>query len=89
MKAVVIFKDNTDTTRTVTDYLRDFEIRTGHVLDTMDPDTEGGSRFCEMYGIVEYPTVVAVSDSGVMQSMWSGLPLPTITELSYYVSQNN
>lgn len=82
---MVVFKDKTDYTRTVLDYLRDFELQTGHVLETMDPDTEGGVFFCETYGIMEYPTVVAISDAGVMQNTWRGLPLPTISELSYYV----
>lgn len=85
MRVVIVFKDKTDYTRTVLDYLRDFERQTGHALETLDPDTEGGSQFCSIYGIVEYPYVVAISDSGVMQNSWRGLPLPTISELSYYV----
>jgi len=85
MRITVVFKDNNDYTRTVLDYLRDFEMQTGHALETIDPDTEGGTSFCETYGVIEYPTIVAISDSGVMQSMWRGLPMPTISELSYYV----
>ena len=85
MRVVVIFKDNTDYARSVTDFLRDFEQQTGHVLDTLDPDTSEGTLFCEAYDIVEYPTIIAVSDAGLMQNMWRGLPLPTINEVSYYV----
>lgn len=85
MRVVVIFKDNTDYARSVTDFLRDFEHQTGHVLDTLDPDTAEGTSFCEAYGIVEYPTIIAISDTGLMQNMWRGLPLPTINEVSYYV----
>jgi hypothetical protein len=85
MRVVVVYKDNSDYTRTVLDYLRDFEHQTGHVLETMDPDSLGGALFCETYGIVEYPTIIAVSEDSVMQDNWRGLPLPTISELSYYV----
>lgn len=85
MRVIVIYKDGTDYTRTVLDYLRDFQSQTGHELETMDPDTAGGSQFCEIYDIVEYPTVIAISDASVMQNTWRGLPLPTISELSYYV----
>jgi hypothetical protein len=85
MRVVVIFKDNTDYARSVTDFLRDFEHQTGHVLDTLDPDTAEGTSFCVAYGIMEYPTVIAISDMGLMQNMWRGLPLPTINEVSYYV----
>jgi len=84
MRVVVVYKDNTDYTRTVTDYLRDFERQTGRTLDPIDPDSLEGEIFCRTYGIMEYPTVVALSDDSVMRNMWPGLPLPTISEVSYY-----
>ncbi|MEI6850624.1 MAG: hypothetical protein WCK26_01500 [Candidatus Saccharibacteria bacterium] len=85
MRVVAVYKDQTDYARTVTDYLRDFEIQTGHKLEIINPDTEEGTQFCDIYGIVEYPTIIATSDDGVMQNCWNGLPLPTISEVSYYV----
>lgn len=85
MKVVVIYKDQTDYSRVVIDFLHDFEKQTGHVLETIDPDTPEGTLFCEAYGVVEYPSVIAISDGSVMQNSWSGVPLPTISEVSYYV----
>ncbi|HMM62215.1 MAG TPA: hypothetical protein PKC86_01505 [Candidatus Saccharibacteria bacterium] len=84
MKAVVIYKEQTDYARTVIDYLRDFERQTGRKLETMDPETPDGAQFCRVYDVVEYPTILALSDNGILQNMWRGLPLPTITELCYY-----
>lgn len=88
MRVVIVFKDNTDHARPVLDFLRDFEYQTGHTLETLDPDTPEGMLFCEAYGILEHPTIIATSDDGIMQNMWRGLPLPTINEVSYYVQQN-
>lgn len=85
MKAIVIYKDESDHAREVMDYLRDFKRQTGHDLQTMDPDTPDGADFCRAYDIVEYPTIIAVSDDGRMQNLWRGRPLPTISEVSYYV----
>lgn len=85
MRVVVIYKDETDNTRTVLDFLRDFEHQTGHVLETLDPDTAEGMQFCDTYGIVEYPALIALSDEGIMQNFWRGVPLPTINEVSYYI----
>jgi hypothetical protein len=85
MRVVVIYKDKTDYTRTVDDFLRDFTVQTGHTLDTIDPDTLDGQQLCGAYDIVEYPTILAVSDDSILQNSWSGLPLPTISEVSYYV----
>ena len=65
--------------------MHDFERQTGHELETLDPDTSGGIQFCNTYDIVDYPTIIAISDDSVMQNIWRGLPLPTISELSYYV----
>jgi hypothetical protein len=85
MKTIVIYKENTDYARQVTDFLREFTRQTGHELETLNPDTPDGADFCRTYDIVEYPSVVAISDGGVLQQLWRGLPLPTISEVSYYV----
>lgn len=85
MRVVVVYKEETDYARQVNDYLRDFTRQTGHELETMDPDTPGGASFCRAYDIVEYPTLIALSDDGALQNMWRGLPLPTVSEVSYYV----
>ena len=85
MRVVVIYKNENDYSRTVDDYLRDFEHQTGHSLEIVNPDTSEGMQFCDTYDIVEYPSIIAISDDGVMQNYWRGLPLPTISEVSYYV----
>jgi len=85
VRVVVVYKDETDYARSVIDYLRDFEHQTGHVLETTDPETPEGIDFCRAYDIIEYPTMIAISEDGVMQNSWRGLPLPTISEVSYYV----
>lgn len=85
MKVAVVYKEQSDHAREVIDYLADFKRQTGHELDTINPDTRDGDQFCRTYDIVEYPTLIALSDDGVMQNMWRGRPLPTISEVSYYV----
>lgn len=85
MKTIVVYKEQTDYAREVIDYLRDFKRQTGHDLETMNPDTADGADFCRAYDIVEYPSIVALSDDGVLQNLWRGTPLPTISEVSYYV----
>ena len=85
MRVVVLSKENTDYARTVTDYLRDFKRFTGNDLQITDPETPDGVSFCKTYDIMEFPTVVAITDTGVLQMQWRGIPLPTINEVSYYV----
>ena len=66
-------------------FLHDFSHQTGHELEEIDPETREGDAFCRTYDIVEYPTIIALSDSGQMQHMWRGRPLPQISEVSFYV----
>jgi len=85
MRVVVVYKDETDYARQVTDFLRDFKRQTGHDLEILDPETPEGISFCKTYDLMQYPTLIAISSDGVMQNTWPGLPLPTISEVSYYV----
>ena len=85
MKAVIVYKNESDHARPVLDYLRDFERQTGRKLETVDPETRAGIDLCRAYDVVEYPTIVAMSDEGAALNSWRGLPLPTISEISYYV----
>lgn len=85
MRVVVVYKDATDYGRQVTDFLRDFQHQTGHELETLDPESPAGVDFCRTYDILQMPTIIAISDEGVVQNTWSNLPLPTISEVSYYV----
>lgn len=85
MRVVVVYKIESDHAREVLDYLRDFERQTGHVIEEMDPESRDGAAFCRVYDIVEYPTVLALDANGQMQNQWRGRPLPTISEVSFYV----
>lgn len=84
MRVVVVYRYESDHAREVLDFLRDFSHRTGRELEEMDPDSREGISFCSTYDIVEYPTLIALSDSGQMQHVWRGRPLPQINEVSYY-----
>ena len=85
MRVVVLFKEQTDYARTVYDYLRDFERFTGHQLEVLDPESPEGVSLTGVYDILEFPTILALADDGTLQNQWKGLPLPTMSEVSYYV----
>lgn len=86
MRVMVFYKTESDYAREVIDFLRDLKRQTGYELDEVDPDSMEGTELARVYDIVEYPTIVAIDAEGVMQSMWRGLPLPTISEVGYYAS---
>ncbi|HET7630506.1 MAG TPA: hypothetical protein VFK03_03980 [Candidatus Saccharimonadales bacterium] len=85
MRTFIAYKIESDYYRQVADWMGDFKRQTGKELEEVDPDSADGDMTCRTYDIVEYPSIVALDDNGVMQNMWKGLPLPTISEVSYYV----
>lgn len=84
MRVVVVSKEATDYARRVEEFLTDFRRQTGRELETLNPESPDGISFCRTYDIVEYPTLIALSEDGQVQTVWRGLPLPTISEVSYY-----
>ena len=84
MKVTIIYKEESDHARDVRGFIREYERQTGRELTTIDPETPDGAQFCRTYDIVEYPSVIATSDTGVVQNLWRGIPLPLISEVSYY-----
>lgn len=83
MRVVCIYRDNQDYTRSVDEWLENFRRQTGHEIETMNPDEN--PSFCETYDIVEYPTIIALGNTGEVRDMWRGRTLPLINEVLYYM----
>ena len=84
MKSIVVYRSDSEHGTTVENFMRDFTRQTGRTLETLDPDSPEGGEFCRTYDIVEYPSIIALSDDGKLQNFWPGIPLPMISEISYY-----
>lgn len=83
MRVVCIYRDRQDYSRSVDEWLENFYRQTGREIETMDPDNNVG--FCEAYDVVEYPTILALDDSGSVLAFWRGRTLPLINEVLYYM----
>ena len=84
MRVLVLTRPNADYSRTVDTFVNDFYRQTSRQLEVIDADSSEAESLAQTYDIVEYPTVIALSDDGQMQNMWRGVNLPTISEVSYY-----
>lgn len=84
MRVVVVYKEQTDYARAVDEFLHYYKRVTGRELETLNPETREGIGFCGTYDILQYPTVIALSDDGRMEQKWTGIPLPTVDEVSFY-----
>ncbi|HEY0965625.1 MAG TPA: hypothetical protein VGE13_04045 [Candidatus Saccharimonadales bacterium] len=84
MRAVIVYRAESDHRRPVEEFLHDFSRQTGNTVEVYNPDDKEGQEFCRVYDVVEYPTMIALADDGQLLATWRGLPLPTISEVSYY-----
>ena len=84
MRVVCVYRDNQDYSRTVNEWLENFNRQTGREIETMDPDKNPG--FCEAYDIVEYPTIVAIGQDASARAIWRGKDnLPLINDVLFYM----
>ena len=83
MRVVCIYREEQDYSRTVAEWLEAFRRQTGRELEILDPDTNTG--FCEAYDVVEYPTILALGESGEVRASWRGRNMPLINEVLYYM----
>jgi hypothetical protein len=88
MRVVIIWRDDTDYARTVIDWLRDFEARTGKMPESLSPDEPEGESLCRAYYVVEYPTIMALDVDGSLLQMWRGTEMPRISDVSYYLMEH-
>ena len=87
MRVVVIYKRETDYGREVEDWIHDLRARdTAGIVTEVNPETRDGESMAQAYEIMQYPTIMALDDTGRVLSSWTGLPLPRLDEVSYYLT---
>ena len=82
-RVVCVFRDNQDYSRSVFEWLENFYRQTGHEIEVLDPDEN--DDFCRTYDVVEYPTLLALSNEGGVLASWRGKMMPLMNEVLYYL----
>ena len=89
MRVVILYRPNSETARRTEDYMTDFNrFHPNENLESINIDSREGSNLAQIYGVMEYPAVLALKDDGQMQQMWQGVDkLPLMNDLAYYAQQ--
>lgn len=87
MRVAVVWKDQTDYAREVTDWMAEFERTTGRQVESINPESIEGEIFVRARDMMEYPAVVALDDMGKVLREWKGTPLPQFDEVAYYIRE--
>jgi len=84
MKVAVIYRSQSENERLVLDFERDYFHQTGRELTLYDLNTREGADLAELYDVVRYPAVLAMSNDGSLLQMWQGEILPLMSDVMYY-----
>ncbi len=86
MKAVILYRPNSDHERTVLDYVRDYKrLHPDKNIDLLSLDTVDGADKARLYDITQYPSVMVLTNDGQLQKFWQGELFPLFNELDSYM----
>jgi len=84
MKVLVLYHPNSEQDGLVQDFARDYQRFKTKKLTLISLETVEGADYAQLYDITRYPAFLAISDSGTLQRLWQGNPVPLMDELDYY-----
>ncbi len=85
MKAVILYRPNSEFDTSVNEYVREFGRETGKTIALVDQDSPQGSEIANLYEVMQFPAIVVFRDDGSFAQSWiEREKWPTISELSYY-----
>lgn len=81
----MLYRQRSEHARQVEEYIRDFSKRhAAGKVDLMDVDTREGIATANLYGVMQYPAVLALTNDGQLLKQWQGDTLPLMDEVAYY-----
>ena len=88
MKVLIFYKPVSEEARLVEEFIHDFGKEYPDLtLTVVNPDSVGGSTQAEIYDVMRYPTVLALSNDGSTLQRWDSGLMPLMNEVAYYANQ--
>lgn len=81
MKAIILYRPDSEFARAVEEFVHDFQRNSSYHYELVDVDSPQGTELAKVYDMVQYPSVLAVSDNGQLVKSWSGTPLPVVNDV--------
>ena len=86
MKAVILYRPQSEFARQAEEYAHDFERTRNHKLDMLDVDSTQGAEMARLYDLPEYPVLIITEEDGQMVNSWAGVnTFPLMNELATYL----
>lgn len=87
MKVIMFYRPDSEFARGAEEFVREFEHRTSKKIEIINIDSPDGMSKAELYGVMDHPAFVAITDDGKFLHAWSGRPLPLINEVAAYTQE--
>lgn len=90
MKLLVLYRPKSEHATPVESFVRDLEHQhdVGNKISMVSVETREGAATAALYGVWDYPALVAVADDGRVLNMWQGESLPLMDEVVSYIYTN-
>lgn len=86
MKVIALYRPSSEHARSVEEYARDFERQRGKEIELLSLDTVEGAEKANLYGIMQYPALLAIRDDGQLLKDWQGARMPLMDEVASYMN---
>lgn len=89
MQVVILYRPGSEHARKIEEYIADFQrFHPGSTLEALNVDSVEGSEKAQLYGVMEYPAILALKSDGQVQQQWAGVDsLPLMNDLAYFANQ--
>ncbi len=83
MRLVALYRTNSEQARPMYEFIEMFRRRyPDKQVQELDLDTRDGAAEATLYGVTQYPAIIATAVDGRVLGLWEGLPLPLIDEVA-------
>jgi hypothetical protein len=86
MKLLVVYRRESDSGRSVEEFIHDFErLHPGAKIEARSLDTREGAEAARLYDVTNPPAIIATKDDGAPLNTWQGEQLPLMNEVASYL----
>lgn len=81
----MLYRPNSERAGMAEDYAEEYHRRhPDRQIELLNVDTPEGADKARLYGITNYPAILALSDDGGLQQLWQDEHLPLMNEIDFY-----
>lgn len=87
MRVVILYRPKSEHEGKVVSFAEEYKRVKKISLELKSLETREGAEMAQLYGVVQYPAVLAVAVDGSLQKFWQGENMPLMSELEYYTRE--